>query len=94
VVINRFKRFIAAVMIVGILVLPGAAFAQSGVTGYSNQAGAVQGQINDDVAGTSEASGSSLPFTGSDLAIVAAAGIMLASLGVGLRRLTHAPREA
>lgn len=86
------KRFVAAVLAVGVLALPSAAFAQAGVTGYSNQAGAVQGQINNTAA--AEDTGGSLPFTGSDLAIIAAAGVMLASLGVGLRRLTHSPRGA
>jgi hypothetical protein len=87
----KMKRFVAAVLAVVVLALPSAAFAGAGVGGYEDQAGAVQGQINTTAANDS---GGSLPFTGSDLAIIAAAGVMLASLGVGLRRLTHSPREA
>ncbi len=89
---SGMKRYIAAVLAVGVLALPSAAFAQAGVAGYEDQAGAVQGQINN--TAVADDSGGSLPFTGSDLAIIAAAGVMLASLGVGLRRLTHSPREA
>lgn len=36
-------------------------------------------------------SGDSLPFTGLDLALVAAAGASLVLMGVGMRRLTRAP---
>jgi hypothetical protein len=36
----------------------------------------------------------SLPFTGSDLGVLAAAGGMLLGLGFGLRRLTHRPAQA
>jgi hypothetical protein len=35
--------------------------------------------------------GGSLPFTGADLGVLAAAGAILLSLGFGLRRLTHRP---
>jgi hypothetical protein len=35
--------------------------------------------------------GGSLPFTGADLGVLAAAGAMLLALGFGLRRLTHRP---
>jgi hypothetical protein len=36
----------------------------------------------------------SLPFTGADLGVLAAAGGLLAGLGFGLRRLTHRPAGA
>ena len=36
----------------------------------------------------------SLPFTGSDLGVLAAAGGLLLALGFGLRRLTHRPLQA
>jgi hypothetical protein len=36
----------------------------------------------------------SLPFTGSDLGVLAAAGGLLLGLGFGLRRLTHRPAQA
>ncbi|MGI8750616.1 MAG: hypothetical protein ACR2J6_08745 [Thermoleophilaceae bacterium] len=41
--------------------------------------------------GTRSASGDSLPFTGLDLGLVAAAGASLMLLGAGMRRLTRAP---
>lgn len=40
-------------------------------------------------ADTAEDSGGSLPFTGADLGVLAAAGAMMLALGFGLRRLTH-----
>lgn len=43
---------------------------------------------------TNTAGGGSLPFTGSDLGVVAAAGGLLLGLGFGLRRLTHRPSQA
>ena len=39
-------------------------------------------------------SAGSLPFTGSDLGVLAAAGGLLLALGFGLRRLTHHPVQA
>jgi hypothetical protein len=38
---------------------------------------------------TKSAASNTLPFTGADLGVVAAAGAMLVGFGVGLRRLTH-----
>lgn len=38
--------------------------------------------------------GGSLPFTGADLGVLAAAGGALLGLGFGLRRLTHRPSQA
>ena len=48
---------------------------------------------NAPVAAKSAESGS-LPFTGADLGVVAAAGALLVGFGVGLRRLTHRPTQA
>jgi hypothetical protein len=45
-------------------------------------------------SGPSSSGGGSLPFTGSDLGVVAAAGGLLLGLGFGLRRLTHRPSQA
>jgi len=42
-------------------------------------------------ADRSASSGDSLPFTGLDLGLVAAAGASLMLMGVGMRRLTRAP---
>ena len=40
-------------------------------------------------AGGQPSAGSTLPFTGVDLAAIAGVGLLLAGLGVGLRRLTN-----
>ena len=91
----NIKSLIAIVCAVALMV-PSAAFAQSTDEGYGG-AGAIAGQI--DTGGpsgapvTTEESGS-LPFTGADLGVLAAAGGMLVLLGFGLRRLTHRPSEA
>ena len=44
-------------------------------------------------AATPSESGS-LPFTGMDLALLAGAGVVLLSLGLGMRKLTRAPESA
>ncbi len=92
----NIKTLIAIVCAVALMV-PSAAAAQSTDEGYGG-AGAIAGQI--DTGGpsgapvtTSEESGS-LPFTGADLGVLAAAGGMLVLLGFGLHRLTHRPSEA
>jgi hypothetical protein len=50
-------------------------------------------QDNAPVAAKS-AESDTLPFTGADLGVVAAAGALLVGFGVGLRRLTHRPTQA
>jgi len=93
------KSLIAIVCAVSLMV-PSAAFAQATDEGYGG-AGAIAGQI--DTGGPSGAPGApvtaeeesgSLPFTGADLGVLAAAGGMLVLLGFGLRRMTHRPSEA
>jgi hypothetical protein len=42
----------------------------------------------------SSAAGETLPFTGADLGVVAAAGALLVGFGFGLRRLAHPPTRA
>jgi hypothetical protein len=43
---------------------------------------------------SAESKGGSLPFTGLDMALLAAAGGLLAAAGLGMRRLTRAPDAA
>jgi len=64
---------------------------QASQDGYSNQAGQVQGQVN---GGSGGSGGGSLPFTGFDMALLAAAGGLLAAVGFGMRRLTRMPDSA
>ena len=47
-----------------------------------------------DSRNASHSNGSSLPFTGADLGVLAAVGGLLVATGFGLRRLTHRPFEA
>ena len=69
------------------------AFAQSSAeNGYSQPAGSVQQQVGpsgseDHSAKSSE--GGQLPFTGLDIALVAAAGGVLLAIGFGIRRLSR-----
>jgi hypothetical protein len=89
-------RSLTAIVCALALMAPSAAFAQSTDEGYGG-AGGIAGQI--DTGGPSEApvaaeESGSLPFTGADLGVLAAAGGMLVLLGFGLRRLTHRPSEA
>ena len=44
-------------------------------------------------AATPSTDGGSLPFTGLDLALLAGAGVVLLSLGLGMRKLTRAPES-
>lgn len=79
---------------------------ESGTEGYGGNntvAGLEQGGGTDDSTPTTTTptttnttvqaadEGGSLPFTGADLGVLAAAGAMLLALGFGLRRLTHRP---
>jgi hypothetical protein len=56
----------------------------------------VAGQADNDVAGTTvdSADAGTLPFTGADLGVLTAAGLILLALGLGLRRLTQRPSGA
>jgi hypothetical protein len=91
-------RSLIAIMCALALMVPSAAFAQSTDEGYGG-AGGIAGQIdsggngNGNTPVTTTKSGS-LPFTGADLGVLAAAGGILVLFGFGLRRLTHRPSEA
>lgn len=70
------------------------AFGQSSAeNGYSQPAGSVQQQLgngsDDHSSATSKDNGGQLPFTGLDIALVAAAGGVLLAIGFGIRRLSR-----
>jgi hypothetical protein len=76
------------------LALATSAYAEPGDDGYKNSGGQVQGQVDQGGNGeggspVSADSGGSLPFTGLDVALVVAAGALLAGAGFGMRRLTR-----
>lgn len=95
---TKFKKIVAIAVLVA-AIAPSAAFAQSGVDGYSGDNNVVaaledtggNGGGGNSAAQTVDNSGSSLPFTGSDLGVLAGAGGLLLALGFGLRRLTYRP---
>jgi len=81
------------------LVLAAPAFAQpSSQDGYTDQAGQVQAQVDEEssapvaATGSGGGGGGSLPFTGLDVALIAGAGVLLVGAGIGMQRLTRAPR--
>jgi hypothetical protein len=88
---------VLAILVMG-LVMAAPAFAQtSSQDGYTDQAGQVQGQLDDEssapvaVTGSGGGGGGSLPFTGLDVALLAGAGVVLVGAGIGMQRLTRAP---
>ena len=100
---TRYKKLLAVVVATALLALSApAVYAQSGEEGYGGSnvvAGLEQGGGGDTGAPVQAApvvqatadEGASLPFTGADLGVLAAAGGLLLGLGLGLRRLTHRP---
>jgi hypothetical protein len=93
---TRFKKLLAVMGATALLAFaaPAAFAGQSGTEGYGGSnvvAGLEQGGGGDTGAPVQAASEGSLPFTGADLGVLAAAGGLLLGLGLGLRRLTHRP---
>jgi hypothetical protein len=93
---TRYKKLLAVVIATAMLALAApAVYAQSGQEGYGGSnvvAGLEQGGGGDTGAPVQAATDEgSLPFTGADLGVLAAAGGLLLGLGLGLRRLTHRP---
>jgi hypothetical protein len=91
----KIKSLIAIGCLIA-LMAPSVAFAQSSDEGYGG-AGAIAGQVESgggdgDAPVTTESD--SLPFTGAELGVLAAAGGILVLLGFGLRRMTHGPTRA
>ena len=79
------KRILTVLVVVGLLVLPTAAFANSTCQQYSSEvcsAHNVASQQNSRTTGAATTSAGTLPFTGLDVALLAAGGAAL--LGVGL----------
>jgi hypothetical protein len=98
------KKFLAgAISALMLLGAPSAMAASSAQTGYSKPGGIIQTEIdngggnnpgavieNSSPGGVTETrSSGSLPFTGLDVVLVAAAGGLLLALGLGMRRLTR-----
>jgi hypothetical protein len=96
----RLKNItVGAVLSLALFVAAAPAYGQSSAqSGYSEPAGSVQQQLgsggNDahKVAASTNSSdngGSTLPFTGLDIALVVAAGGVLLAMGFGMRRLSR-----
>jgi hypothetical protein len=93
---------VAALVLV--LALATTASAQTSVQGYNDRAGQIQseveqggGNVTSPVSaqgGGGGGGGGSLPFTGLDVALLLGAGGLLVAAGLGMRRLTRAPRSA
>lgn len=105
---TKLRITIPALAIVLALALPTFALASSsGQTGYQGPNSAVAGVGGEEGEGPSgsapaaevsavetEESSSTLPFTGSDIAVALGAGAILLALGFSLRRLTHRPTRS
>jgi hypothetical protein len=83
-----------------VLALATTAYGQSTIDGYNDRGGQIQSQVDQgvDASGTDPVSsapasevddGESLPFTGLDVGLLAAAGGVLVAAGFGMRRLTR-----
>lgn len=97
-----------AVASIAVMLAPAAAMAQSSDEGYGGPGNVISGLQQGSGPGgggggnapasqqpvKASAQGGNLPFTGSDLGVLAAAGGILVGLGFGLRRLTHRPTQA
>ena len=86
-----------------VLALATTASAQTSVQGYNNRAGQIQSEVEQgggnvttpvSAQGGGGGGGGSLPFTGLDIALLVGAGGLLVVAGLGMRRLTRAPRSA
>jgi hypothetical protein len=101
---KRLHKTIIASIVALCLVVPSAALAQSSsLEGYSEPRAEIEGSSTGggdpgDRSGgdpAAETAGSnSLPFTGLDLGLMAAGGVVLAGMGFGMRRLSRAPDAA
>lgn len=101
------KTIIAVLAALAVLSFATTAFAQPSQDGYNDRAGQIQTQVDNggtppsDNGGTppsattvSTDSGSTLPFTGLDVALLVGAGGLLVAAGFGMRRFTRAPSQA
>jgi hypothetical protein len=97
------KKTLAIAGLVALLA-PATAFAQSSTESYGGPGNVISGLQQGSGGGGGPSGGGNapvkastqgnLPFTGSDLGVLAAAGGLLVGLGFGLRRLTHRPTQA
>ena len=94
---DKIKKTFAMAGVIALLA-PSAAFAQASNEAYGGDGDVVAGLESgsgDDGGSTNPTTttteGDNLPFTGSDLGVLAAAGGALLGLGFGLRRMTHRP---
>jgi hypothetical protein len=93
------KTIIAVLAALAVMSFATTALAQPSIDGYSDTAGQIQTQIKDDggtpppsaPATVTDPSGSTLPFTGLDVALLVGAGGLLVGAGFGMRRLTRPP---
>jgi hypothetical protein len=101
---RRLKNSLAIAGVVALLA-PAAAVAQSSsdqsyggpgnvVSGLQQGSGGGGGGNAPASTPANASKAGNLPFTGSDLGVLAAAGGLLLAVGFGLRRLTHRPLEA
>jgi hypothetical protein len=89
----RLKNMAVGAVLCVALVAAAPAYAESSVQdGYSQPAGKVQQQLgggHERHDPTAEGEGGNLPFTGLDVALVAAAGGVLLAMGFGIRRISR-----
>ena len=95
---NKIKKTFAMAGVIALLA-PSAAFAQASDEAYGGDGDVVAGLEsgsggNGGNTNPTTTEGDNLPFTGSDLGVLAAAGGALLGLGFGLRRMTHRPTGA
>jgi hypothetical protein len=95
-------RLVAALCAIAALAAPTSAFAQAAKDAYNTPGGSLQDEVaglnqgggGGDDNGPDQASASTLPFTGSDLALLFGAGALFVGAGVGMRRLSRQPDVA
>lgn len=94
-------RWVVALCAIAALAAPTSAFAQAAKEAYNTPAGSLQDEVagvnqggGGDDNGPDETSASTLPFTGSDLALLFGAGALFVGAGVGMRRLSRQPDVA
>ena len=99
---NRFRKAVISAVAASVLAFGAVdvASAQSTLKGYSTVSPAIQEQVkstDDGSAPTANAAAGGndeagrLPFPGLDLGLFGAAGVLLAGLGLGMRRMTRVP---
>ena len=87
------KAFVLLAVLVLAAAFAGPAYAQSSKDGYNDEAAVIQSESAGN-GNEPRSQGSSLPFTGLDLGLIAVSGALLVGAGVGMRRLTRGPQRA